>query len=291
MAEEKKKSDLVPRLMTAVVAIPVLLYLIFAAPVWAFGLLVLWATTTSVWEYCNMTFGKEHKTGVWFVSALGAALFATMFWRIEFFLPALVVCGLLVFLFFLFLYKNQRDSSHQIGSSITALVYGVVMFGTIALLHRDAGPAGPLWILMVLCIVWLSDTGAYFSGRAFGKHKLYPAVSPNKSVEGAVGGFIVSIVSALALNAGFIPMIEASSFFSDTLQLDWTRLSTIDVLVVAVPANILAQCGDLAESLIKRAHDVKDSGTIIYGHGGMLDRIDALIFASPWVYICFTNFL
>lgn len=291
MSDDKKKSDLAPRLITAVVAIPVLLYLIFGAPAWAFGLLVLWATTTSVWEYCNMTYGKEHKSGVWFVTVLGAALFATMFWRIEFFLPALVVCSLLVFLFFLFLYKDQTQTSHQIGSSITGLVYGVVMFGTVALLHRDAGPAGPLWILLVLCIVWLSDTGAYFTGKAFGKRKLYPSVSPNKSVEGAIGGFLVSVLSALGLNAAFGPMIEGSTFFSNTLGLDWTQLSVLEVLMIAVPANILAQCGDLAASLIKRAHGVKDSGTIIYGHGGTLDRIDALIFAAPWVYICFSNFL
>src|SRR5690606_5462342 len=147
--------------------------------------------------------------------------------------------------------KEQSATSHQIGSSITGLVYGVVMFGTIALLHRDAGPAGPLWILLVLFIVWLGDTGAYFTGRALGKHKLYPAVSPNKSIEGAVGGFVVSVLSAVALNAGFNPLIESSEFFSGTLALDWTELTLFEVLVVAIPANILAQCGDLAESLIK----------------------------------------
>lgn len=284
------KSDLAPRLLTAAVALPVLLYIIFAAPAW-FGPLVVFATATSAWEYCNIVYGEKHKPGVWFVTVLAAALMATMYWRPDFVLAALSVCGLLVFLFFLFLYKNQRDASLQIGASITALIYGVVMFGTIGLLYRDAGPAGPLWLVMVLCIVWISDTGAYFTGRAIGKHKLYPAVSPNKSVEGAVGGFVCSIVAALGLNVAFGPMIEGSTLFSATLGLDWPELSTWQVLLVAVPANILAQCGDLAESLIKRAHDVKDSGTIIYGHGGMLDRIDALIFASPWVYICFSNFL
>ena len=291
MSDEKKKSDLAPRLITAAVAVPILLYLIFAAPTWAFGLLVLWATTTSVWEYCNITFGREHRSAMWFVSALGGALFATMFWRPEFFAAALIVCALLVFLFFLFLYKDQESTTLQIGSSITALIYGAVMLGTVGLLHRDAGPAGPLWVFLVLCIVWLSDTGAYFAGRAFGKRKLYPAVSPNKSVEGAIGGFVVSILTAFGLNAGFGPLVESSDFVSGTLGLDWTPMSFVEVLIVAVPANLLAQSGDLAESLIKRAHGVKDSGTIIYGHGGMLDRIDALIFAGPWVYICFTNFL
>ena len=287
----KKKSDLGPRLVTAVVAIPILLYLIFGAPTWGFYLLVLWAATTSVWEYCNITYGKEHKEGVWFTSALGAAVFSTLYWKPEFFVASLIVATLLVFLFFLFRYKDQAHSSHQIGSSVTGIVYGAILFGTIALLHRDAGPAGPLWIFLLLCLVWLSDTGAYFTGRAWGKRRLYPAVSPKKSVEGAIGGFVVSIGTVVGLNAAYPWLVENWSFLSETLGLDWNQLTIWEVLMVAVPANLLAQCGDLAESLVKRAHGVKDSGTIIYGHGGMLDRIDALIFATPWVYICYTNFL
>lgn len=289
--DTKKRSDLAPRLITAGVAIPILLYLIFAAPAWAFGLLVLWAAATSVWEYCNITYGTEHREGVWFTTAIGAALFGALYWRPEFLLTALIVATLLVFLFFLFRYRDQRHATHQIGSSVAGLVYGAIMFGTVGLLHRDAGPEGPLWIFLLLCIVWLSDTGAYFSGRAFGKHKLYQAVSPNKSVEGAIGGFLVSVGSAVGLNYLFPWLVEHWAFAADTLALDWTELSFLQILMIAVPANILAQCGDLAESLVKRAHDVKDSGTIIYGHGGMLDRIDALIFAAPWVYICYRNFL
>ncbi len=287
----KKKSDLGPRLVTAVVAIPILLAVIFAQGDLWFYLLVLWAAITSVWEYCNITYGKEHKAGVWVTSLVGGAVFSAMYWRPEFFLASLVVAALFVFLFFLFRYRDQAQSSHQIGSSITGIVYGAVMFGTIGLLHKDAGPAGPLWIFLVLCLVWLSDTGAYAAGRMFGKRKLYPAVSPNKSVEGALGGFLVSVGTVFGLNELFPHLVENYAFVSDTLALDWTRLSALEVLLVAVPGNLLAQCGDLAESLIKRAHGVKDSGTIIYGHGGILDRIDALIFATPWVYICYSTFL
>lgn len=288
--KSKKKSDLGPRLVTVVVAVPILLYAIFAAPAWAFGLLVLWASATSAWEYANITYGTEHKSGVWFTSALAGAIFAVMYWQPAFFSAAVALGAMFVFLFFLFRYTDQERATHQIGSSVTALVYGAVMFGCVGLLHRDATTEGPFWILLLLCIVWLGDTGAYFSGRALGKHKLYPAVSPNKSVEGAVGGFLVSVGSAIGLNYAFGPLTE-TEFIGSTLGLTWNELTITQILIIAVPANILAQCGDLAESLIKRAHGVKDSGTIIYGHGGMLDRIDALIFAAPWVYICYSNFL
>jgi len=134
-------------------------------------------------------------------------------------------------------------------------------------LQRDGGEDGGYWILMAFAVVWGSDTGAYFSGRAFGKHKLAPRVSPKKTVEGAVGGLLASVTAVVIFKLTALP------------ELAWWQ-----VFALAVPANILGQTGDLCESLIKRAHGVKDSGIIIYGHGGMLDRIDALIFALPWFY-------
>ncbi len=292
-----KKSDLVPRLITAVVAIPILLYIIFAAPKWMFFLLLVWAGGTSVWEYCNITFGESNKGGVVLATLLGVGTYSTFYWAPEHGLG--VACGsvVLVFLYFLFKYGDQKQVSHEIGSAITGIFYGAVLLGTLAFMNRDTGSAGPIWILMTLAIVWLSDTGAYFSGRAFGKRKLYEAVSPNKSVEGAVGGFIVSVAGVYGMNLGFAAAVGdgyTTQLFGIeflTVDLAWKELSIGTMLLIAIPANILGQLGDLAESLIKRAHGVKDSGTVIYGHGGILDRIDALIFASPWVYYCVTFFV
>lgn len=291
----EKKSDLAPRLITAAVAIPILLYIIFVAPKWGFFALLVWAGATSVWEYCSITYGDTNRGGKVATTIVGIGAFSTLYWSPESFIFALCGATIAIFLYFLFRYQDQKTVSHEIGASVTGLVYGAILVGTLALLNRDAGTAGPFWILLSLALVWISDTGAYFSGRAFGKRKLYEAVSPNKSVEGAIGGFLSTLAIAFGFNAlfslasdGVQTQLLGMSFLS--VDLSWTPLTPVQVLILAIPANILAQIGDLAESLIKRAHGVKDSGTIVYGHGGILDRIDALIFAAPWVYYCFTMF-
>ena len=106
------------------------------------------------------------------------------------------------------------------------------------------------------------------AGRAFGRHKLYPAISPGKTVEGAIGGLLGSVLA----------VVLAKLFYLGGPLAWW------DCAALAIPAGALGQVGDLCESMIKRAYGVKDSGTILPGHGGILDRVDALIFSSPVVY-------
>jgi phosphatidate cytidylyltransferase len=115
---------------------------------------------------------------------------------------------------------------------------------------------------------WWGDTGGYFAGRFLGKHKLYAAVSPNKTVEGAVGGLVGSVAGALAASLGFLRAVPLSHS-----------------IPLAILAGVLGQAGDLGESLIKRSTGVKDSGAIVPGHGGILDRVDALLMASITVYM------
>lgn len=271
---KKKKSDLIPRVITALVALPLLIALIVFAPHWGFFLFILLAGGISIWEFCGITFASEHPSGRWVTVLLGMGLMSVLYFAEPFFLPALVAVSLLIFLFYLFFFKDQTRVTHQIGSSITGILYGGILLTFIAMLGRDAGDAGWMWIILTLALVWSSDTGAYFAGRAFGKRKLYPSVSPNKSIEGSIGGLISTVLFAFGFDALF------SHFFPDV----WTDISPLLLVLLAIPANLLGQTGDLAESLFKRAHGVKDSGAIIYGHGGILDRIDALFFATPWVY-------
>ena len=270
----KKKSDLIPRAITAFVALPLLIALIAFAPHWGFFLFILLAGGISIWEFCGITFAAEHPSGRIVTLLLGLGLMTVLYFAQPFFLPALIAVVLAIFLFYLFFFGEQPRVTHQIGSSITGILYGGILLTFIALLGREAGDAGWMWIILTLALVWSSDTGAYFAGRAFGKRKLYPAVSPNKSIEGSIGGLLATIAFAFGFDALF------AHFFAET----WTSVPPHLLLLLAIPANILGQTGDLVESLIKRAHDVKDSGTIIYGHGGILDRIDALFFATPWVY-------
>lgn len=134
----------------------------------------------------------------------------------------------------------------------------------LALLHATP-PNGHRWLLVALAIVWAGDTGAYFVGRAFGKHKLAPRISPNKSVEGLFGGMVCALLAAAVLGwyAGVTPE-----------QLPW-------LLIVALATFLASVVGDLFESLLKRHIGVKDSGDILPGHGGILDRIDAVLAALP----------
>ena len=118
-----------------------------------------------------------------------------------------------------------------------------------------------------------NDTAAYFTGRFLGRHKLYPAISPSKTVEGAVGGLFGGLAAAIACRATFFPAL--------TLR---------DCLMVAVPGAVIGPIGDLLESMIKRSAGVKDSGRMLPGHGGILDRVDALLFVTAWIYAYTTRF-
>jgi len=130
-------------------------------------------------------------------------------------------------------------------------------------------PHGTSWIFLLLVIVMCGDTGAYYVGSTLGRRKLYPVVSPNKSVEGALGGLAGSLVGALIASRTFFP-----------------ELTTIDCIGTALLLGPIGQLGDLFESLLKRSCGVKDSGSIVPGHGGILDRLDSIVFAAPaaWWY-------
>jgi phosphatidate cytidylyltransferase len=144
-------------------------------------------------------------------------------------------------------------------------VYGSVLLSCLGLVRQF--PNGAWWVLLACTVSWGNDTGGYFFGRAFGKHKLHPRVSPGKTWEGFFGGMVTTI--------GFTFIVRF---------LGMPELTPLDCVLIAVPASLLGPLGDLSESLLKRAYGVKDSGVFMPGHGGMLDRIDALIFNAPFVY-------
>ncbi len=125
----------------------------------------------------------------------------------------------------------------------------------------------PYWLVFALTVSWLGDTGAYIVGRAFGRHKLAPLISPGKTWEGAAGSLVVSLLFGAWFLPHFIPTTPVPK-----------------AMLIALAANIAGQFGDLAESAIKRGAGVKDSGTLLPGHGGLLDRVDSQLFSLPVVY-------
>lgn len=154
----------------------------------------------------------------------------------------------------------------SVGISASGLILIAFPLSFVIPLHGISGQ-GPAMLLFALVTVWVSDTAAYFAGRSIGKHPFAPRLSPNKTWEGAVAGFLGSLAVAFA----FVP---------------WVNVPLVHLLAMAALGNVAGQVGDLLESSYKRSAGIKDSGTLLPGHGGVLDRIDALILAIPvvWYY-------
>jgi phosphatidate cytidylyltransferase len=176
---------------------------------------------------------------------------------------AVIVPGL----YYLFRFRDIPSVANRLAGTITGIVYAGFLTTYLAKLKLvDPRQAGDT-VVLVLIVAWLADTGGYFAGRFLGKKKLYEAVSPKKTWAGAYGGIAGSLVGVAVLKLAFA-----------------TYLTWLDVALIAIPGGILGQMGDLAESLIKRSVGVKDSGALLPGHGGILDRIDAVLFIAPYVY-------
>ena len=163
---------------------------------------------------------------------------------------------------------------HRVAASALAWLYCGVLISTVVGLRVRFGFG---WVILAFVVSWLNDTIAYFGGRFFGKTPFFPKVSPKKTWEGFVGGALGSVLGALGTKAVFLALPQPPG---EVFQLSWAGC-----IGLGLGASVLGPLGDLSESMLKRAAGVKDSGTLIPGHGGMLDRIDALLFITPWIYL------
>lgn len=252
------------RIASALIALPVAIFLIeYSVP--TFMALLLFVAGVCLYEFMGMTQpGDKVAQGV--LTAVGLAfLLAVGFgWMSA---PASIplLTGLLLFvlIFFLFRTNDMSTVAARAAYGITGILWAgglLAATGTLRLL-----PDGEAWLYLACVLAWGSDTGGYFAGRFLGKHKLYEKVSPKKTWEGSVGGVIVATGGAFLLTSLYgAPKIDA-----------------LHLAIIAPVAAAFGQIGDLAESLLKRSVGVKDSGKIMPGHGGLFDRVDALIFAGP----------
>jgi phosphatidate cytidylyltransferase len=166
----------------------------------------------------------------------------------------------------------DKMHTYPIGLALLGPVYVGFPLGMLILV--DLFPRGNVWIFFLLALIFANDTGAFYFGRTLGRHKLYPAISPGKTWEGAFGGLLTSMAVAI-LFLSLIPL----------------KRIDVGVLILTVVLSISAQVGDLVESMLKRSHGMKDSGRILPGHGGLLDRIDGLIFAIPVLFVYISLFV
>lgn len=228
-----------------------------------------------IYEYGRLTFRPElaPRSLRWSFVILCAALFLTTAF-VEKPVASIAQASIYFLTIVLFNVTTRRDLSTAVqlqGAGLMGFLY-VGLFPALALrlLKFDQGD---VWFFGLLAIVFSGDTMAYITGRFFGRHKLFEIVSPKKTIEGAIGGLIGSALAGVVI-AQFLPP-EASSWM---------------MITAATITGAFAQIGDLHESLLKRVADVKDSGSIMPGHGGSLDRIDGILFAAP-VYFSLVSFL
>jgi phosphatidate cytidylyltransferase len=230
-----------------------------------FTVLIALVSFIGMMEYCRMILPSKGIAGV--IASLAGALLPFLFYTRS----AAFTAFVLVFLFLsfaiytLFSFKDIKYAASEAALLFFGVIYIPYLLGYLVLLRGH--PLGFKWILLVMLIVMSGDSAAYFIGCRFGKRKLYAEVSPKKSIEGALGGLAGSLSGA----------VIAKIFF-------FAELSVADALLAALLIGTLGQIGDLFESLLKRSCNVKDSGTIFPGHGGILDRLDSILFAAPVAY-------
>lgn len=266
------------RALTAVVLIPLVVVINFLGPRWQWLFIAVTALVAALaaWEYLGLAREKGSDAPRVAVVAAVVALFAAASqWpdQIPAILGILVLALLLICTFTSPIARVLPDVSN----SVFCLFYTGFTLISLPALHAQNN--GPSLVILLLCVVWAGDTAALYIGRPFGRHKLAPTLSPNKTWEGSIASVIGSMVAAGVLLeiAGYLARWDVVTLsYADEVWWYW--------LILAMIVNIAAQVGDLAESALKRSAGVKDSGTLLPGHGGILDRIDALLLAAPTLW-------
>ncbi len=261
-ATRSLKGATIKRLITALILLPIVILIIVKGGAFLFAALLAVFACIGMNEFYSMAMPErilESRLASMFSAVLVLSPFAVGSHLI---LTAIGSLFLLFAILFLFRIRNLSNAASEVSYAVLAFLYIPFLLMHLVLLRQTS--YGVQWLLVIMLIVMTNDSAAYYTGSAFGKTKLYPLVSPKKSVEGSLGGLLGSICGTLIAKFTFFP-----------------QLTFVDVFVTALVIGALGQVGDLFESLLKRSFGVKDSGTIFPGHGGVLDRLDSILFAAP----------
>jgi phosphatidate cytidylyltransferase len=263
------KGSLANRVLTSTLIVTLVALVVFFFPNWVFSLLASAMIGVALMEFFNLVAKKNIFVYKYFGVIIGMCVPLIIYFQMggegyftlePFFI--VIAC------FFIFVLQFTRRDSSQALASIAVTLFGLLYIAWFFsfFIKLKFLPSGTLLVAFLILVTKMGDVGAYLVGNAIGKHNLIPRISPHKTIEGTIGGFAFSIISALA-SKSFLPGFS------------YPHLAVLGVLM-----GILAQVGDLAESLLKRDCDVKDSGSILSGFGGMLDLIDSLLFTTPIFY-------
>jgi phosphatidate cytidylyltransferase len=291
---------LLKRIATAVVLIPIVLALILRAPVAVLAIVAAAVALLAIHEFLSLTESYGTRPMAWPTYLFTAVFFAALAIAGGGETPLLSTGKFLVVLAFaaaiapfVFLTRAMREGEMRGGypsaaASVFAFTYIALPMGMLVQLRQQW--AGAFFLLYLLLVVWAGDIFAYFVGKAVGRHLMSPRISPKKTWEGAIASLVASVIVGWLLFQYALPissaLLRAGLIERRDGLFGLERPPMWPVFLLTIVVNVAAQLGDLVESLIKRGAGAKDSGAILPGHGGMLDRIDALLFAAPvlWYY-------
>ncbi len=256
----------VKRWITALIAVPVLFAIVAYGGREFFAVLIMIASLVGMYEYNRMAFGKgfsAEKTITMTITVL--ILLTAVSGNRSLLLSLLTFSVMAVLILNLLRIREKGLDMAPAGQALLGILYIPVLMSHFILIRRTQ--SGVLWIFFILVLAFAGDVAAYYVGRRLGKRKLLPEVSPGKTVEGTIGLIAGSVMGCLLFRQWFFPM-----------------LTMTHAAILGLVGSIIGQLGDLSESALKRAAGVKDSGAILPGHGGILDRLDCLMFITPFVY-------
>jgi phosphatidate cytidylyltransferase len=291
---------LIKRIATAVILIPLVLLLVLKAPLYTLALVAGAIALLAIAEFLKLVthYGVQPLgqatyvfVALFFVFVIVASTNRTPLVETTAILYGLALAAALAPFVFLTVAMGRADLSSgypAAAASTFAFAYIAIPMALLVAIRQQS--AGAIWTIYLLLAVWAGDIFAYFVGKSLGRHRMSPRISPNKTWEGAVASILASVI------VGTLWFQHAPGISADLLRLGLIERrdgmfglqqpQLWPIILLSAAVNIAAQLGDLVESLIKRGAGVKDSGTILPGHGGMLDRIDAMLFAVPvvWAY-------
>lgn len=263
------------RILTAAILIPTTLALVFFAPFWLFTLFCAVVAGLALWEYLDLADAIGARCPR-IASYIALAAIYLCLWRYPDLLIATILVVALAILGFCTFHSPLDRLLPDVASSYFGIVYIGLSFATLPLLFQQSN--GSSLLLFLFVAVWSGDIAALYIGKALGRRKLAPHISPGKTIEGSIASLLASALFTLFLLwvASYLAAHSVNALSYPGAWYDW--------FILAIFVNAAAQLGDLVESALKRSAGVKDSGTLLPGHGGVLDRIDALLLAAPLLW-------
>jgi phosphatidate cytidylyltransferase len=258
------------RELTALVAAPIAIWIVLTDTPYVFDVTIALVAILALHEFLSLGRAKGYDLPIYLCIAIMLVIMAAFILQelsVEF---GMFTALLVIPASYVFSRKPLQDSLPSSAIAVLATTYVGMLGGSLIRLRGDF-PVGAKLIFFLLLVVWMGDSGAYYVGKSLGKHKLSPRISPKKTVEGLAGGIVTSIIFAVVIHFTF-----------------FKEMPLVHAIIAGVILSFAGVIGDLAESMWKRSADVKDSGTLIPGHGGFLDRFDSIFFTAPILYCYWT---